>query len=74
MLIDLTHDEALVLFETLARVNKTNYENLFEDQSERTVLQNIESQLEKILVEPFDSDYLSVLEGARNRIKESSNI
>lgn len=71
MEININHDEALVLFEFLARIDKINLENIFDDQSEQIVLWNIESQLEKTLVEPFDPNYLKLLKEARERIKES---
>lgn len=68
--IKLTKDESLVLFEFLSRFNQTNHPEIFEDQSEQKTLWTIEGQLEKILVEPFQSDYLDIIKEARNRIRD----
>jgi hypothetical protein len=48
----LTEDEALVLFEWLARFNQQSSIS-FDDQAEERVLYDLESQLETLLVAPF---------------------
>lgn len=63
--IQLTGDEALVLFEWLARTDSTRP---IVDPAEQTVLWRIEGQLESILFEPIVPDYDSLLNAARARI------
>ncbi|NEN25475.1 hypothetical protein G3O08_18445 [Cryomorpha ignava] len=65
-----TKDEALVLFEFLARFNQTKHSNIFDDQSEQKILWIIEGQLEKQLVEPFRPDYKDIIKEARNKIRD----
>ncbi len=55
--IELTKEEAIVLFEFLGRFNETDDLNRFEDQSEQRVLWDVERILEKELSEPFRADY-----------------
>ena len=68
-----TKDEALVLFEFLARFNKEDRRELFEDQAEQKTLWIIEGQLKKVLAEPFDPDYLNIIKDARDRIRDEEN-
>jgi hypothetical protein len=63
--IELTGDEALVLFEWLAKLEETNP---VEGEAEKRVLWSIEAALERALVEPFDANYAELLEQARRRI------
>ena len=65
--IELTGDEALVLFEWLADLDTAK---LGVGQAEERVLWNIEAILEKSLVEPFASNYVELVEQARRRILE----
>ena len=67
--ISLTHDEALVLFDFLARFNENPDEKIFEHPSEQQVLNTVEALLEKILVEPFEPNYSKIIEDARQRLK-----
>jgi hypothetical protein len=67
--IDLSGAEALVLFDWLVRFNDRQ-DNEFEDQAERRVLCDIEAILEKELVEPFRSDYLELLQRAREQVRD----
>ncbi|MBS1503205.1 MAG: hypothetical protein JST32_14145 [Bacteroidetes bacterium] len=69
--IDLTHDQALVLFEFLARFNATHNTEIFEDESEQKMLWLIEGQLERALVEPFWPNYLDIIKEARDRLRDS---
>jgi hypothetical protein len=67
--IELTKDEALVLFEFLSRFSES--ENLdIQHQSEERVLWNLTCSLEKILVEPFKENYDEILNLARERLKD----
>jgi hypothetical protein len=68
--IRLNKDEALVLFEFLSRFNENDNNEMFEDQAEQKTLWIIEGQLEKILVEPFMSDYKNIIQNARNRVRD----
>ncbi len=68
--INLTNDQALVLFEFLKRLYYNEYEGLFEDKSEEFVLWQIEAILDKQMIEPFKKNYKELLLTARNSIKE----
>lgn len=63
----LTHDQALVLFEWLYREDGKHAIPI-EHRSELLVLWSIEGQLEKVLVEPLQPEYLEILAAARERI------
>jgi hypothetical protein len=65
-----TKDEALVLFEFLARFNQTDYSEIFEDQAEQKTLWILEGQLEKQLMEPFAPNYKDIINEARNKIRD----
>jgi hypothetical protein len=67
MKLDLTDDEALVLFEWLSREDKRSAIPV-EDPSEKTVLWSIHCQLEKALVQPFKKDYATLVAEARHRV------
>ena len=71
MKIELTKDEALVLFDFLSRLNANDQTNLFHDQAEQKVLWIIEGILEKELVEPFKPDYKEIIQRARDRIRDN---
>ena len=68
--IELTKDEAIVLFEFLSRFNETDNPDLFDDQAEQRVLWDIECILEKELAEPFRTDYDEIVKQARNRVRD----
>lgn len=68
--IDLTGDEALVLFEWVTRLNKRE-DVEFEDQAEQRVLWDVEASLEATLVEPFSGDYDQQLAEARKRVRDA---
>lgn len=67
--IDLTGDEALVLFEWITRLNKRE-DVEFADQAEQRVLWNMEASLEAALVGPFRSDYDQLLARARKHVRD----
>jgi hypothetical protein len=67
VLIELSHDEALVLFEWLARVDGSLP---VVDPTEQDVLWRIEGQLEKTLVEPLAADYKDAVDAARSRLRD----
>ena len=67
--LDLSGDEALVLFEWITRFNKRQ-DAEFEDQAEQRVLWDVEALLEAALVEPFSGDYDQLLAEARERVRD----
>jgi hypothetical protein len=69
--LHLTHDQALVLFEWLW--GKSDNKSIpIAHEAERSVLWDIEAQLEKILVEPFQPNYASLVDAARARLVPGS--
>lgn len=64
-------DEALVLFEWLARFNAA--ENEFADQAEQRVLWDLEAMLESALLAPLSPDYSTLLDAARERVRDSTD-
>ena len=69
--VDLTKDEALVLFEWLARNDAASGQLVIEDESERNVLWVLEGLLERLLVEPLRVDYKERLAEARAKVLAS---
>ncbi len=67
--LELTGDEALVLFEFLARFDE-NEKLTLEDQAEEKTLWILHGLLEKQLVEIFDPSYKSLVESARERLRD----
>lgn len=63
--IELSGDEALVLFEWLSGLEGSK---IATGEAEQKVLWRIEGLLEKSLVEPFAADYADLVEQARQRI------
>lgn len=70
--ISVSKDEALVLFELLSRFSETG-KLAIEHQSEERTLWNLNSQLEKIQIEPFKSNYADLLQQAQERLKDKEN-
>jgi hypothetical protein len=67
--IQLSADEALVLFEYFARFQDSDEWRL-RHNAEYLAFSRISALLEKTLVAPFQSDYLDQLDRARERIAE----
>jgi hypothetical protein len=67
--IELSKDEGHVLFEFLSRFSN-NEELRIVDQSEERVLWNVQAELEKLLIDPFQADYQDLLLGARERVRD----
>lgn len=63
----LSADEALVLFELLARADEARLLFGIESAEER-VLWSLEAQLERALTAPFREDYQVILAAARTRV------
>lgn len=70
MTLDLSPDEALVLFEFLSRSQETGAFELV-DQAEQRVLWDVLASLEKALAEPFSPDYGALVAAARARVRDS---
>ena len=67
--LHLTNDEAIVLFEFFARFQESEPCRLrIANNAEFVALSRISAQLDKALVEPFDTRYVELLEEARERI------
>jgi hypothetical protein len=66
--LELTVDEALVLFEWLSRFNQ-NENVAFEDAAEQRVLFDLESKLESSLTVPLEPNYKEQLAEARGRVR-----
>lgn len=69
IVIKLTPDEALVLFEILWRFEKQEKLEII-DSAEKRALWNLQACLEKILLEPFEANYDELLSDAKDRLKE----
>lgn len=67
--IELTSDEALVLYDWLARFNQ-RADTDFADQAEERILFDLEAMLEKALVTPLQSDYANFLAQARSNVRD----
>jgi len=67
--IELSVDEALVLFECLHRYIEGNSLTI-EDQAEARVLSTLCGMLEKQLAAPFASNYQELLADARDRLRD----
>lgn len=70
--IELTKEEAIVLFEFLSRFNERDDLSRFEDQSEQRVLWDVEYILENKLSEPFQVDYQEIVKKAREAVRDEN--
>ncbi len=71
VILRLSVDEALVLFEWLHQHDKEQEESPID--AEKIVLWSIEAQLDKVLLAPFEADYDQLVDMARRRITESAS-
>jgi len=69
--LELTADEALVLFEFLSRYSESDSLSVV-DQAEQRALWNLQCLFERQLVEPFRPDYAALLAAARDRLRDST--
>lgn len=65
--VELSKDEALILFECLAQLDERDALPA-KDQAEEKVFWTIQAQLESKLVEPFDPEYRVLVERAKARL------
>jgi hypothetical protein len=72
IVITLSHDEALVLFEWLPRTDglTNDFGDLIKDQAEQRALWNLASLLERVLVEPLSPEYGELVNEARSRLRD----
>lgn len=70
MKLELDDDQALVLFDWLARLDERDAFPV-EDPAEEQVLWCLHGQLEKALAEPFRREYRELVAQARARVKAS---
>lgn len=69
ILIPVTQDEAIVLFEFLQRFSDTDKLEI-EDQAEQRALWNLCCIFEKYLTAPFAHNYQELLEKARDNLRD----
>jgi len=70
--IELSSDEAVVLFEFLQRMESDN-RLAFANPAEFIALLRISGQLESNLLEPFDPNYRQILHAAQNALAADFN-
>lgn len=66
--IEISKDEALVLFEWLHQLLEEKYNPVFRHTAEEIVVSNIIGALQSELIEPFDKNYVELVIKARERI------
>lgn len=72
MHIELSDDEALVLFDFLGRWDATDRFTIV-DPSERRVLWDLLASLERQMAQPFRQDYEVLLAAARGRVRDQES-
>ena len=72
MTIELSNDEALVLFELLSDYGTTDEGRRLEvrNAAERNALWSLEAALEKVMVTPLQADYAEKLAAAQDRLEQ----
>lgn len=70
VMLELSKDQALVLFDWIKRFNESD-DHEFEDQAEERTLWDLEARLERDLAEPFADNYGAFLTMARARVRDS---
>lgn len=68
-IIQITHNEALVLYDFLWRFGDTGKLEIV-DQAEERALWNLKSCLEKQISEMFSPNYISILAKARDELRD----
>lgn len=68
--VELSRDEALVLYEWLCRFNQRE-DTTFDDQAEQRVFWDLEASLESSLDEPLSESYPDLLAAARERVRDA---
>ncbi|GIJ28859.1 hypothetical protein Vqi01_40210 [Micromonospora qiuiae] len=72
VVVRLSHDEALVLFEWLSRTDErtSDFADVIEDQAEQRALWNLTALLERELFDPVQAEYRTLVDEARNRLRD----
>lgn len=70
LVIKLTEDEVLVLFEWLHRSNQ-GASSVFENQAEQRAAWNLEAVLEAVNPALFSGDYVERVQMARDRLRDA---
>ncbi len=70
LLLELTKEEAIVLFDWLFRFNEKEKQDFFHDQAEERVLWNMEASLEKVLPEILSTNYVEILSKSRKKVRD----
>jgi hypothetical protein len=68
--LNLSAHEALVLFDWLARTSAAGKPVPFADQAEQRVLWDLECMLESGLAQPLADDYATLLNTARDAVRD----
>ena len=68
--VTLSHDEAIVLFEFFSRFSTDGQPLEMRNNAEFVALMSVSSQLERLLVAPFEADYVEQVDAARKRLTE----
>jgi hypothetical protein len=68
--LELSADEALVLFDWLSRTSAANQPAPFADPAEQRVLWDLGCMLERVVSETFDPDYSSLVDAARAALRD----
>lgn len=71
--IQLSRDEALVLFEWLSKTDPRDSHAVPVDDVEATALDGLQCALEKELIEPFENNYLELVCAARERLEDNKS-
>jgi hypothetical protein len=70
VIVTLTSDEALVLFELLHRWEDADRIETALMPGEQTALWALSGRLESVLIEPFEGNYRELVDQARGRLAE----
>jgi hypothetical protein len=70
ILIEISGEEAIVLFEWLYNFNEKEQYELFEDQAEKRILFDLQAELEKVISAIFSDNYIDILAKAREKIRD----
>lgn len=73
IVVKLSQDEAIVMLEWLANFNANEHPSLFEHESEKRLLFDLEAVLEKTSSTIFNDNHTEILLNARNRICSSDD-
>jgi hypothetical protein len=68
--IELSKDEAIVLFDWISRINEGEATNLRLDQAEMRILWDLEASFEKVINEIFAEDYNKIVAQAKQRVQD----